>query len=438
MPERENHLSQILSRAEFGARAAAVEALSAVLRRHQALDEALDHDGLDERDRAFARMLLATALRRRGQVDDLLARCLERPLHSRAALAEDILRLGITQLMFLDTPPHAAVDTAVAMARASGMEGMAKLINAVLRRLSREGAAMLAEQDAEKLNTPGWLWDSWCAAYGEEACRAIARAHLQEASLDVSVKGDAAAWAERMEASLLSSGTVRRPPGGMVSGLPGYDEGGWWVQDVAAALPAKLLGDVQGKWVADLCAAPGGKTAQLAAAGAQVIALDRSAKRLQRLTANLDRLGLSAELVTADAAQWKPTELLDAVLLDAPCSATGTLRRHPDAAWLKAPEDVAKLAITQARLLNAAVAMLKPGGLLIYCTCSLQPEEGAAQIEALLASGAPVRRVPVQPDEIGGWAELITPAGDLRTLPYHHQEIGGMDGFFAARLERLP
>jgi 16S rRNA (cytosine967-C5)-methyltransferase len=426
-----------LSRAHFGARAAALEALTKVLRRRLPLDEALDPSGLEERDRGFARLLAAATLRRLGQIDALLARCLEHPLPAKAALAEDILRLGALQLVFLAVPPHAAVDTAVEMARGAGLSAHVKLVNAVLRRLSRDGRAWAAEQDEARLNTPDWLWDSWMTAYGEPTCRAIALAHLAEPPLDLSVKSDPEAWAARLEAELLPTGTLRRAPGGQIAELPGFNEGGWWVQDLAAALPARLLGDLAGKKVADLCAAPGGKTLQLAAKGAEVIALDRSASRLERVSANLTRLGLSAEVVAADAATWRPKALLDAVLLDAPCSATGTLRRHPDAAWTKRPEDVAKLAVTQSRLLAAALEMLKPGGVLVYCTCSLQRSEGVQRIEALLSGGAPARRLPIAANELGGLAELLTPAGDLRSLPCHLGEKGGMDGFYAARLERL-
>jgi 16S rRNA (cytosine967-C5)-methyltransferase len=260
---------------------------------------------------------------------------------------------------------------------------------------------------------------------------------LVEAPLDISVTGDAPLWAERLSADVLPTGTLRRPAGGAISQLPGYEDGAWWIQDLAAALPARLLGDVKGRRIADLCAAPGGKTAQLAAAGAQVIALDRSAKRLLRLEANLARLHLSAEVIAADAVAWRPQTPLDGLLLDAPCSATGTLRRHPDAAWLKQPEDVAKLIASQARLLAATVEMVAPGGVIVYCTCSLQPEEAIDQVEALLIQGAPLRRRPIAASEVGGLAELITPTGDLRSLPCHFAEKGGMDGFYAARLERV-
>lgn len=417
---------------DLAARAVALDLLDAVLARHRALDETLEgHRGLgalEPRDRAFARLLAATVLRRLGQIDALIAACLEKPLPPKAAGVKDILRLGVAQLLFLEVPAHAALDTSVRLAaleaRHAGFKG---LVNGVLRHLQREGAARIADQDAGRLNTPGWLWDAWVKAYGETTARAIAEAHLTEASLDITVKADPVLWAERLEAELLPTGSLRRPSGGSIQDLPGFAEGTWWVQDAAAALPARLLGDVAGRTVADLCAAPGGKAAQLAAAGARVIALDRSVPRLLRLKENLDRLGLEAEAVAADAAQWRPPEPLDAVLLDAPCSATGTIRRHPDVPHLKRPEDVARLAATQARLLAAAAEMVRPGGLVVYCSCSLQPEEGPAH----LAHGLPFVREPVRPDEVGGRTEILTAEGDLRTLPSH-----GMDGFFAVRFRR--
>lgn len=423
-------------------RAVALDLLDAVLSDKRLLDEALDsHPAfarLEERDRAFARLLVAATLRRLGQLDELIGRCLDRKLPHKARRAQHVLRLGACQLVFLGTPPHAAIATAVDLVKGTALAGFAKLINAVLRRLDREGRDWAAAQDAARLNTPDWLWESWIAAYGTEIAGAIAAAHLTEAPVDITVTGDAAAWAERLDAEILPTGSLRRRGGGDVTALPGFSAGAWWVQDMAAALPARLLGDVKGKRVADLCAAPGGKALQLAVAGAAVTAVDRSARRLVRFRQNLERLNLTAEIVEADVAGWTPGAPFDAVLLDAPCTATGTLRRHPDGLRLKGPGDVAALADQQAALLNAAVAMLKPGGTLVYCVCSLEPQEGETQIERLLASGAPVRRVPVTPAELGGLAELVTPAGDLRSLPCHLADRGGMDAFFAARLERLP
>lgn len=421
-------------------RTVALDLLAAVLVDKRLLDEALDANSalsrLEDRDRAFARLLVATVLRRLGQLDDVIRRCLDKGLPHKARRAHDVLRLGACQLLFLGTPPHAAIATSVDLVKGTPLAGFAKLINAVLRRLDREGRDWVAAQDAAHLNTPDWLWQSWLAAYGEDTARAIATAHLTEAPVDITVAGDPADWAERLAAELLPTGSLRRTSGGDITALPGFAAGHWWVQDMAAALPARLLGDVKGKRVADLCAAPGGKALQLAVAGAQVTAVDRSAKRLVRFQQNLERLKLTAEIVEADAAAWRPAEAFDAVLLDAPCTATGTLRRHPDGMRLKGPGDVAALADQQTALLRAALAMLKPGGILVYCVCSLEPQEGEAQVERLFAAESGIRRRPIAASEVGGLGELITSAGDLRTLPCHLTDKGGMDAFFAARLEK--
>jgi len=424
------------------ARHVALDLIGAVLLRERPLDEAIDDSQamakLSLRDRAFARLLVATVLRRLGQIDALIGDCLVSPLPPRAAQVHDILRLGIAQLLFLHTPPHAAVATSVDLAQSRGFLAYKGLVNAVLRRLSIEGADRVAAHDAAVLNTPAWLWRSWSGHYGENVARAIATAHLREAPLDLTPRADAAGWCESLAATMLPTGTLRRPGGGAVSTLPGYAEGAWWVQDAAAALPARLFGNVVGLDVVDLCAAPGGKTAQLADAGAFVTAIDRSSRRLERLVANMKRLSLPAATVAADALTWRPEHPVDAVLLDAPCSATGAIRRHPDVPHLKRPADVARLATIQDRLLRAAVEMLRPGGMLVYCTCSLEPEEGPQRIDALLRSGAPVERRPISACEIDAAAEWLTPDGDLRTLPFHLAEYDGIDGFYGARLVKLP
>jgi len=415
-------------------RHAALTLLDRVLHRRQNLDDAFDGavpGTLEPRDRSFVRLLVATTLRRLGQIDAAIDLCLEKPLTPKARAARDVLRLGAAQLLFLATPPHAAVDGSVDLC-VRDLKPYRPLVNAVLRRLARDGEAIRAAQDAARLNTPDWLWDSWTSAYGD-AARAIAAAHLAEAPLDISVKGDPAAWAAALEATLLPGGSLRRPAGGAVEVLPGFAAGAWWVQDAAAALPARLLGDVAGKSVIDLCAAPGGKTAQLAAAGANVTAVDRSPARLGRVRQNLARLGLAAEIVAADALAWRPAALADAVLLDAPCSATGTIRRHPDIPHLKSQADVEKLAVLQSRLLEAAATMLKPGGTLVYCTCSLQTEEGEAQAALALQFG--LEPMPISAGELGLDDDMVR-NGQLRTLPYHWAAQGGMDGFFAARFRR--
>ncbi|MEC4590608.1 MULTISPECIES: RsmB/NOP family class I SAM-dependent RNA methyltransferase [Nitrospirillum] len=431
----------------LAARRVVLDLLESVLRRRVPLDDALDQHrglpGLEPRDRAFVRLLTATVIRRLGQIDAVVLSLLARPDLPKAGVL-DILRVSAAQLLFLGTPAHAAVDTGVELAVAKGLAGMKGLINAVLRRLAREGADLLAAQDAGRLNTPDWLWLAWRQHYGTGHTRAIVDAHLVEAPLDITVKGDPHAWAERLEATVLPTGTLRRAAGGSVTELPGFNEGAWWVQDAAAALPARLLGDVAGLTVIDLCAAPGGKTAQLAAAGAKVTAVDRSAPRLDRLSRNMERLGLSVATAVADATKWQPDEPVDAVLLDAPCSATGTIRRHPDVARLKTPEDVGRLSGVQRRLLDRAIDMVKPGGLVVYCTCSLQPEEGEEQLSKLLSRRLDVMVEPIIPVDLAYGAEadvealapLVTDSGDVRTTPGHWAELGGLDGFFMTRLRR--
>jgi 16S rRNA (cytosine967-C5)-methyltransferase len=430
----------VVSEDPLQSRRVALDVYAASGRGGRSLDDAIrEHKGfgrLEPRDRAFVRNLVATTFRHRGQIEALLDGFVSRPLPQSEALIADILHLGLAQLLFLQTPPHAAVDTSVRLVEMSDRARMKGFVNAVLRRAGREGAAVVARQDPARLNTPDWLWRSWVQAYGLELAHDIAAAHQQEAALDLSVKGEAERWAQQLNAIVLPSGSLRRSEGGLVSELPGFGEGAWWVQDAAAALPARLLGEVAGKTIADLCCAPGGKTLQLAAAGAEVTAVDVSAKRLKLVDENLARTGLKAQTVAADVLTWKPGTQFDAVLLDAPCTATGTLRRHPDAAWHKRATDVARLAQLQGHLLDAMAALVRPGGTLIYAVCSLQPEEGENQIEALLARGAPFAPAPVLAAELPGLEQAVTGQGHVRTLPCHWPQLGGMDGFFIARLRR--
>ncbi len=347
---------------------------------------------------------------------------------------------GAAQLMFMEVSDHAAVDLAVRAARNDPASApFAGLVNAVLRQLARDRGTSVDETDPLADDTPAWLAQRWKAAYGEETARAIARAHREEPTLDLTVKQDPDRWAERLDGRALPTGSVRLDSHTPIPKLEGYADGEWWVQDAAAALPARLITCAPGHRVADLCAAPGGKTAQLALAGAHVVAVDRSAERLKRLSTNLARLQLDAELVVANAASLE-TPPFDAVLLDAPCSATGTIRRHPDVAWTKRATDVVALARTQRELLDRSVALTKPGGLLVYCVCSLEPEEGEGQIADLLRRNPDLRRVPIDAKEIGGLNECLTEAGDLRTLPCHlpaeTPRQSGLDGFYAARLQK--
>jgi 16S rRNA (cytosine967-C5)-methyltransferase len=434
------------------ARRLAADVLDGVLRRGRPLDELLDTAAppalakLPERDRALVRALVGMVLRRLGTLRHLLGLFLERGLPGNAPRVETALLLGAAQILWFDVPDHAAVDLAVRLAAADRRAAhFGGLVNAVLRGIARDGAARLAGIDSVALDTPDWLLRRWNEAYGPATARAIAAAHAVEPALDLTVKNDPAGWAARLGGRVLPTGTVRIRPHGPVSALPGYQEGAWWVQDAAAALPARLLGHVRGLTVADLCAAPGGKTAQLAASGARVVAVDRAQARLERLAGNLARLNLAAEIVaadiaTADVATW-PASTFDAVLLDAPCSSTGAIRRHPDVPWRKRPQDIAALAELQRGLLARAIELTKPGGVLVYCTCSLEPEEGIAVAADALARDGRLRRRPISPAEVGGIDEIVTPSGDLRTLPCHLDDpdprMSGLDGFFAARFERI-
>lgn len=396
---------------------------------------------LEARDRAFVRHLLASTLRHLGQIDTLIRHCLDRPLPRRAAVVRTILRLGITQILVLKTPPHAVVDTAVRLCGQSRQPGQKGLVNAVLRRMAREGASLFGAQDGPRLNTPNWLWQSWCGFYGEEICRRIANAHRREPVLDLTVKQDAAGWAARLAGTALLSNTVRLKTPRDVTGLEGFEAGAWWVQDVAASMPARILLSALGdqderQRCIDLCAAPGGKTAQLAVAGLSVTAVDRSSRRLKRLRENLSRLALEADVVTADGTVWRPDVPVQAVLLDAPCSATGTIRRHPDIPGNKSQKDVARLQDVQARLITNAAAMLAPGGILVYSVCSLQPEEGPAIVDKLLSERDDMARERIAATETGLPPDAITSAGDIRTFPFHLDDKGGMDGFYIARLRR--
>ena len=431
----------------LAARRLAADILDAVLRRRRALDDELESAAtraalaaLPERDRALTRALVATVLRRLGSLRHLLGLFLDRGPPKEAPRVETSLLLGAAQILLLDVPDHAAVDLAVRLTQADRHAARyAGLVNAVLRRLAREGAERLAGFDAAVLDTPEWLMARWIATYGETTARAIAAANSREPALDLTVKSDPEMWAARLGGRVLPTGTVRMIAHGAVTALPGFAEGEWWVQDAAAALPARLFGNVSGLRVADLCAAPGGKTAQLAAAGARVTAVDRAPARLHRVRENLARLSLAADLVIADVAEWT-AEPFDAVLLDAPCSSTGTIRRHPDVPWLKTPADIAKLAALQRRLIERAAALTKPGGTLVYCTCSLEPEEGEHIVADLLAHEPSLRHAPIAAAEVFGCGEFITKDGDLRTLPCHFPDaesrLAGVDGFYAARLEK--
>lgn len=424
-------------------RKAATKLLSAIIDARTSLDGLTDPGGghpqfraLEVRDRALARAILMAALRHRNAIAAALAARLDKPLPEGARHLDHLLHVAAAQILYLDIPDSAAVDLAVEKAADDPRSRrFAGLVNALLRRLAREKATV-----GDVAEGPDWFRAALARAWGAEHAASIGAMHRLEAPIDLTVKADAEAWAARLGGLVLPTGSVRLA--GVetaIPELPGFAEGAWWVQDAAAALPARLFGDIAGQRVADLCAAPGGKTAQLALSGAHVTAVDISRSRLKRLDGNLARLRLSAELVEADILAWTPAEPFDAILLDAPCSSTGTVRRHPDVPWTKTPEDTAKLAGLQRRLLLKAATLLKPSGILVFSNCSLLPAEGEDLVAALPADAGLVAD-PVRPDEIAGADAFVTPQGFLRTLPdmldMATPQSSGLDGFFAARFRR--
>lgn len=428
----------------LAARKAALLMLGDILDRKQPLDQVLeqtrDFTALPQRDRAFVRMLITTTLRRLGQVDDFINRALTQAEPLKPPALRNLLRLGATQIAFMNVPDYAVVDTSVRIAEKANLSRQKGLVNAVLRRITDEHKDWESKQDASRINTPEWLMKIWIEDYGLRIAAEIAQAHMSEAPLDISLKNrdEISYWEGTLGGTKLSTGTLRLMDAGQVQYLPGFDDGMWWVQDASAALPAKLLGDVENKTVIDMCAAPGGKTAQLAAMGANVVALDRSTRRLKRLTENMNRLRLNSHVKAevADAAHWRCKTPPEYILLDAPCSATGTIRRHPDVMALKNQPDMERLMGMQHNLLMNAADVMAKGGTLIYCTCSLQKAEGEHQIEHFLESRNDMVRVPIRSEEIGGLDMLITSQGDVRILPFHLAPHGGMDGFFISRLQK--
>ncbi|MAY63795.1 MAG: MFS transporter [Rhizobiales bacterium] len=430
------------------ARIAATRLLGAVVDGKASLDGLLDRENgnphflaLSESDRGLVRAILLTALRHLTVIDGIIDALTEKPLPAGARSLRHLLAIAIAQILHLEVADHAAVDLAVSQADADPRNRrFASLVNAVLRRLIRERDTLPASVEARVEPFPAWFMGRLRESHDEATVQAIAGALKIPAPLDLTVRSDAEGWAEKLGGTLLSTGTVRLAAGGPpVSDLPGFDEGAWWVQDVAAAIPARLFGSLAGKRVADLCAAPGGKTAQLILAGGDVVAFDQSASRLKRLEGNLARLGLSAETRKARAEKVTDDAGFDAVLLDAPCSSTGTVRRHPDVVWTKGPEDIAKLARVQRVLLDHAVTLVKPGGQLVFSNCSLDPEEGERMIDGFLADHPDWVIDPVDAVLVPGLGEAITARGELRTHPAMlsdgNPRNGGMDGFYAVVLK---
>jgi 16S rRNA (cytosine967-C5)-methyltransferase len=425
----------------LAARHVAAEAVRRAIRERRALDEALSLSSngprqLNDADFGLARAIATVTFRRMGTLRAVMGERLKDGKIPDAGLLAEAMLTGAAQILFMDVPDHAAVDLAVEMAKSDRLAmHYAPLANAVLRGIARDKADILASLEGSTVDTPDWMLERWSAAYGEDNAYAIARVHATPPHVDLTAMGDAAALAKAVGGILLPTGSVRLTSDTAVPSLPGFAEGAFQVQDAASALPARLVGATAGMRILDLCAAPGGKTAQLAATGAHVTAVERSAQRAERLTENLARLRLSADLVIGDAGEYQ-AEAFDAVLLDAPCSATGTIRRHPEIAWTKTLQDILALGRQQQRLLAHAASLVKPGGILVYSTCSLEREEGERQIARWLATEPGFAILPVNPGELGVEPASVTAEGFLRALPAQLSAHGGMDGFFAARLRR--
>ena len=415
--------------------------LRTCVERRITVDEAIsgsrEAQALEPRDRAFLSSLLLTTFRHKGEIDAILGKLLDRPLPRKSGPAREILVLGAAQLLFLDVAPHAVIDLAVRTAKADrNALHFSGLVNAVLRKLASGGAELRKGLDGPRLNTPDWLWSRWVKAYGEETARRIAVAHGERPALDISFKDSASEWQGSLGGAILPNGQLRLPSGhAPVPELPGFTEGAWWIQDAAATIPVRLFGEVAGKVVLDLCAAPGGKTLQLAALRADVTAVDVSEQRLRRVTDNLMRTGLAAKIIASDVLSPELAGEWDSVLLDAPCSATGTIRRHPELPYLKDEAQVKELAGLQRRLLRKAAQLVRLGGRLVYCTCSLEPEEGEVRVRGFLADHPEFEIVPAAGDGLPGGS--VQPEGWVRTLPcMSYGASPGMDGFFAAALRR--
>lgn len=435
----------------------ALNVLESVLDRKQNLDLSMESDTsfaeLDPRDKSFTRMLVCTVLRRLFQIDDIIRKLENNPKKAPPAMVKNILRIGVAQIMFMNVPDHAAVDTCVSLTEHRGFSNIKGFVNGMLRKLA-SSKSQYSSNDMNMWNAvPRWLFRSWEKDYGTETAKHIAIASLCEAPIDITVKNhsDRSAvniWAEKLAADIIAGNSLRKTSGGRIESLNGYEQGEWWVQDFSASIPVNLFGsDIKGKTVIDLCAAPGGKTAQLVAMGADVIAVDRSKNRLKRLETNLGRLGFAEKvhIETADAGVWSPADLnnkyseekitkAEFILLDAPCSATGTIRRNPDIMHLKSPDDVIRMSKLQTSLLKQALSYLSKNGVLLYCTCSLQKDEGERVISTFLDENPQASRVPITADEIFGLSDAITPDGEVRILPSMMSTKGGVDGFFISRL----
>lgn len=409
------------------------------------LDEGATLEGATDRfskdispkDRGFIRHLTTTAIRRLGQLDKIINHCTKTKLGNTQMAIRHVLRLGIAQLLFSEVPSHAAVNTSVDLVGknvSKKLHYLKNTVNAVLRKVDRERDEQLKKFSNTRLNFPKWLLDSWDQRYGQACVKEMLALMLEQAPLDISLKPDLdpQEWANRLKGKGVPGGGVRLSNAGKVTEIEGYSEGKWWVQDMAARIPAGLLGAGPGDRVLDLCAAPGGKTAQSAAKGSLVTAVDFSKGRLKRLSENMARLNFKPDVIESDVLDFVTREKYDYILLDAPCSSTGTIRRHPEILHSRKASDVIEMAKIQTKMLDHAESLLKEGGILIYCVCSMEQEEGPDQIKALLERHGSLKRKEIIKEEMPGLEQAILETGDVQTLPHYIE--GGMDGFFISRL----
>lgn len=430
------------------ARQTATKLLAAIVDRQTSLDGLTDpvngnpaFRDLSGPDQALVKAMLLATLRHLPLIEAFIRRLVDKPLPDGARALAHVLHIAAAQILYLDIPDHAAVDIAVEQARRDPRNRrFAPLVNAVLRRMAREKSQIMPELRSTIVSAPDWFAERLRAAYGDQT-DAILAAHATEPAIDLTVKSDPAGWADRLGGLVLPTGSVRLSQiDGPITALPGFAEGEWWVQDAAATIPARLFGDIANHRIADLCAAPGGKTAQLATAGAIVTAVDLSKNRLKRLLENMDRLQLNVEILQADVLKLQIDKPFDGVLLDAPCSSTGTARRHPDIPWTKSPADIDKLAGLQEQMLLKAMTLVRPGGRVVFSNCSLDPQEGEEMIQRVLDSRPDIARSPIEPAALPGLEEAITARGEIRTTPAmlanDNPRLAGLDGFFASVLVR--
>lgn len=434
----------------LSSRQAASKLLSAIIDKKTSMDGLLDLKGgnpayldLSDQDRLLVKAILLSTLRNYQIIEKFLDHLLEKPLPTGAVSLRHILRIGAAQILYLDVPDHSAVDLAVEQANIDPRNRrFANLVNAILRRMAREKDKMLPKLGEKTAMLPDWYAKKLSKSYGFNRARKMMQLMSQPAPIDITVKSDADLWAQKLGGTKLTDWSVRLDKlDGPLQSLEGFDDGEWWVQDLAASLPARLFGDLNGKRMIDLCAAPGGKTAQLILAGAEVTALDRSKSRLNRLNENLVRLKLSAHTEISRMEKYQTEDLFDMALLDAPCSSTGTIRRHPDVVWTKNEEDITYLAGVQKGLLDHAITLLKPGGLIVFSNCSLEPEEGEEMIVQYAADHQDkVELEAIDPALCPGFESVITDDGFIRTTPdfslNEDEQLQGADGFFAAKLRK--